>query len=48
MPGVCCVVVQDLDIGVELQVYGRTFLLVDANNSTRKFWQEAHGKTLGE
>jgi hypothetical protein len=38
---------QDLSIGKELDIYGRTFLLVDANNSTRKYCSDICKRALG-
>jgi hypothetical protein len=35
---------QDLDIGIELTIYGRNFLLVDANGSTRRYYADVFGR----
>jgi hypothetical protein len=36
----------DLDVGTELEVYGRVFRVVNADDFTRRFFQN-EGKTLG-
>ena len=32
----------DLDVGLEMEVYGRVFRIVDANESTRRYYLEVH------
>jgi len=36
----------DFDVGSEISLYGRTFLVTDANGSTRKYLLNTHGREL--